>query len=183
MVYLTIAYPLYFAMDPNEKRIAVVEVDFRNLKENLLYPDEDFVAEARHTLHGGDFDTIHREVRESLEEHQSEWRSSVFCLGNCCYKGLIPPEAITRYCVFDVAARPNLALEMLNPVISMLNFRIKGRYFMQFVDWMFGDRKTLPMVEEVRELPEDYPDRDKAVEFWRKESKDRTGIEVVKVRR
>jgi hypothetical protein len=182
MVYLTLAYPLYFAMNPQDKRIAVVEIDFRKLDEDLLYPDEDFVAQARHGENDGDFDTIHREVRESLEDHRSQWRQSIMRLGNCCYKGVIPSKAITRYCIFDVDARPDVAFEMLTPVISMTNFAIKGRDYMQFVDWMFGDRKTLPMIQEVKDLPEDYPDREKALVFWRKQSKDRTGIEVVQVR-
>ena len=114
---------------------------------------------------------------------------SLAFLGNCCYQGTIPPECITRYCVFDPKARPALTAEMADdPVINLLNYSIKGEVYRRLVAWMFGDRKVLPMVAEAKEQIEamqkspggrEFLDNaKKSLALWKKESRDRTGIHV-----
>lgn len=183
MVYLTVAYPLYFAFSEHGKQAAVIEIDPSLLDVDLLYPDEDYVAQAIQGDKRTGFKAVHRKVRKSLERFQIFWEQSLMKLGNVCYRGIVPPEAITRYCTFDTAKRPELTLDILDPVISVTNFAMMGRSYQEFVQWMFGDRNLHPNVAEVRGYPADYPQKKEMLAFWKKESKDRTGIEVVKVRR
>ena len=65
---------------------------------------------------------------------------------------------------------------------------MKGKSYQQLVAWMFGDRKVLPMVAEAKEqiefLRNSLADAEyleearKWLALWKKESRDRTGIDV-----
>jgi len=190
MVYLTVAYPFYFALNGSDRSV-VVEIDVKGLDRNRFFPDEDFIVAAL-ARHGGEegkeLDALHAEARIMLATYQQYWRDSIRFLGNCCYQGVIPQQCVTRYCIFDPTVRPELAAEMNEPLINLSNFAAMEQQYRQLVSWMFGGRKTLPMVadteEQIRSMqeasaPAEHLEAAKQrLALWKKESRSRTGIEV-----
>jgi hypothetical protein len=188
MVYLTVAYPFYFALS-HKGTVAVVEIDTKGLSRKRFFPDEDFIALVLSRQDVKELDAVHGSSRDSLEAYQDRWKLSLGWLGNCCYQGIIPAKCITRYCLFDPKARPALASEMRDdPVINLLNYDAMGKSYRQLVAWMFGDRKVLPMVADTREQIEIMRNSPNGAQFldaaqeqlalWKKESRDRAGIHV-----
>ena len=188
MVYLTVAYPFYFAL--NDKGFAaVVEIDTKGLSRKRFFPDEDFIALVRSRQEEKELDEVHGMSRDSLEAYQDRWTMSLGLLGNCCYRGTIPSRCITRYCLFNPEARRELAAEMRDePLINLSNYAAMGQSYRRLVAWMFGDLKRLPMVADTRkqiqamqksplgrELLDAAQER---LALWKKESGDRTGIDV-----
>lgn len=173
MVYLTTAYPFYFATMSREEKVGVVfEIDAKQLDQKRLHPDEDFLNQL---LFQRDrkvpTKAQHESLRADLDMFQHMWMKSLAKLGNCAYRGTVPRRAITRYCLFNSALRPDLAFHCMDASISFMNYEWQGEGFQKVVEWFFGDRKLLPMVDE-SETPEER-------KLWVAQSKDRTGIEVV----
>jgi hypothetical protein len=188
MVYLTVAYPFYFALS-HKGTVAVVEIDTKGLSRKRFYPDEDFIALALSRQDVKELDAVHGQSRDSLETYQHGWKLSLGYLGNCCYQGTIPPSGVTRYCLFDPKARPELAAEMRDdPLVNLTNYATMGESYRRLVAWMFGDRKVLPMVADTKQQLEsmqrstigaDFIEAaEKRLALWKKESRDRTGIHV-----
>lgn len=128
MVYLTTTYPFYFATMSRDEKIGVVyEIDTRHLDEDKLHPDEDFITHLANKRREKPLtEAQNRHVCKTLDVFQDMWRKSLMMLGNCAYQGRIPPKAITRYCLFDSAARPELTAYCMDAVISMMNFQFEG---------------------------------------------------------
>jgi hypothetical protein len=190
MVYLTVAYPFYFALG-REGLGGVVEIDSKNLDRGKFFPDEDFLTNAFAMRDGKALEPAQQEeIRGTLHCYGDHWKDSIRFQGNCCFQGSISPKHITRYCIFAPNARPELAEEMNDPCINLANYSTRGRAYRQLVAWMFGDRRLLPMVTDAREeiellqrstMDAEYLDNAKTLlAFWKKESRDRTGIEVWK---
>ena len=189
MVYLTVAYPFYYALC-HEGIAGVVEIEATGLDRERFFPDEDFLTNAFSSQAGQELPPHRKEeIREMLHTYGDYWQESLRFQGNCCYQGTIQRGYITRYCIFDPKARPALEFEIAgDPCINLDNYAMKGKSYQQLVAWMFGDRKVLPMVAEAKELIESFRDSPANVEYleearkslalWKKESRDRTGIEV-----
>jgi hypothetical protein len=189
MVYLTVAYPFWFALCHNGLA-AVVEIEARGLDRTRLFPDEDFLTNALAMRDGVEHDPQRQEdIRVMLHSYGDYWKQSIRFQGNCCYQGTISPHHITRYCIFDPKARPALAAEISgDPLINLANYETKGKSYRQLVAWMFGDRKVLPMVAGTKELidvlrhslldAEYLENARKFLAMWKEESHDRTGIDV-----
>lgn len=141
MVYLTVAYPLFFAFQAFKKgtHALLVEVDSDRLAEESLHPDEDFIAQALSHQRNCPIEDVHAEVRENLEGYQHHWRDSLAGLGNCCHLGVVPQDAITRYCVVDLEKQKELVL-VCDPCISLLNYKFCGERYKSLVAWLFGER-------------------------------------------
>lgn len=181
MVYLSIAYPFYFAIGATQgkHKPIVLEVETDYLDAYNLYPDEDFL----HDVLQHQRKPIPKSLRDDLPSYQHHWRDSLNALGNCCHHGVIQPTAITRYCVFDPSQRVPLTSLMLDPSISIMNFSICKTKYCGLVEWMFGDRATLPDDEFMLMLdsqvsPEVRQFIAQRKQFWTEQAQDRTGIEV-----
>lgn len=172
MVYLTTAYPLYFALNAalDGERALIIEVESTLLDENKLFPDEDFIVESTKQKHDA--------IRKHLKNFQHCWTKSIEYLGNCCYHGVVPIESMVRYCLFD-SSRTAITMMGLDPCISVVNYRFCKDKYIGLVAWLFGDQATIPMDKEG---PTDRPEMDKMIEsrrdYWQKQSADRTGVEV-----
>ncbi len=189
MVYLTVAYPFYFALC-HEGLAGVIEIEARGLDRLRFLPDEDFLTNALAMHDGRELDPYRKEeIRGMLHTYGDYWIESIRFQGNCCYQGTISPNHITRHCIFDPKTRPDLAEEISgDPCINLANYSIKGKSYRQLVAWMFGDRKLLPMVAEAKEQihilrhsPADaeyLENVSQLLALWQKESCDRTGIDV-----
>ena len=204
MIYLSLAYPFYFALSAGEKisKGVVIEIDTEQLDENNFYPDEDFVFQKLEQQ--GQEGAEHTDIKENIESYQEYWEMSLNCFGGFCYKGTIPPSAFTKYCIVDFKQRKKLSFEMLQPIISLLNYKLRGDTYEGLVKWCFGYIPTLPYIEDIidlddinniiKELPKDTSKQIKDILnfnketleqkeerniIWRKESEDRTGIKVI----
>lgn len=128
-VYLTVAYAPYYGFFTanEEERIVVVEVDSNLLYRGNLLPDEDFIAQA-----SGKDDDIPGEtleertiwVRDRLHTFADYQEMSLKGLGNCCYRGTISLEAITRIAIAEPDKTSNLCLMAADPTITIMNFAL-----------------------------------------------------------
>lgn len=175
MVYLSTVYPFYYGcLSRSDKKLVVFEVDGDVLGRECFYPDEDFIFDLLGRHEGRNLLPEEKgRVRIMMRTYQDQWRNSLRLLGTCAYRGIIPPTAITRYCLFTPASRPHITADLVDPVISTSNFENQGDHFKKMIAWFFGDRKLLPMVAEAETSEERKQ--------WLAQSKDRTGIEVVVV--
>ena len=189
MVYLTVAYPFYFALC-HEGLAGVVEIEARGLDRKRFFPDEDFLTNAFAMHDGQELDPYRQEdIRAMLHTYGDYWKESVRFQGNCCYQGTISPHYITRYCIFDPKARPALAEEISgDPCINLTNYSTQGqivsavggldvRRSESAADGGRGQRtdrvlRHSPMDAEYLENAR------KLLALWKKESRDRTGIDV-----
>lgn len=185
MVYLTTAYPLYFAInaiEDNEKSL-IVEIDSDLLDQSLLYPDEDFITQVYMQQGPAELElsVAHKHVRRRLKQWQHLWAKSVESMGNCCYKGIVPASAITRYCLFDAAARPAISAMAMDPCISILNYMLCKEKYTGLVAWLFGDKNNLADLG-TESFSTDNPTIAKLIrdreEYWKKEAANREGIEM-----
>lgn len=185
MVYMSTCYPFYFSycsQAERKEKAVVFEIDFSQLDPDLLYPDEDFIW---HCLPKDGRPSV-IEIRKDIDSYKQFWLKSLENLGNICYRGIILPQWIKRYCIVDFSHRTILGMRALDPSISVLNHRFCGKDYEHMTKWFFGDVEFLPEVENNKfiletdpECPESMKDiTNKKIEFWTKESKDRTGIEV-----
>lgn len=141
MVYLTTAYAPYFAMmAEGEGNPVVLEIDPALLRQDLFYPDEDFVAQAIREKTGLPLSEIHEQVKQSLEDYQEFAAASLAALGNAAYKGTIPASAIVRACVISPDQQPASMMTACDPCISPLNYRFVGEKYRSLTAWLFGDR-------------------------------------------
>ena len=183
LVYLTVAYPFYFAIctAKDDESLVVFEIDSEKLDESLFLPDEDFISQTIAHQTNQPLEEVHSEVVECLENWQDCWKKSLEGLGNCAYQGIIPCEAITRYCVFDGKEHYSLRMMMADPSISIFNYFFVGkRKYVPLVEWMFGDREQIPNEFEGLGLEINAMMQDQ-INYWQEESKNRQGITVCTV--
>ena len=176
MVYLTTTYPFYYATMSRDEKVGVVfEIDASQLDQKRLHPDEDYLYHVLYKRDGKEPTKVqHQRLCADLDMFQHMWLKSLAMLGNCAYRGTVPRRAITRYCLFNTALRPDLAFYCMDASINFANYEWQGEAFQNLVEWFFGDRKLLPMVDEA-DTPEER-------RLWMAQSKDRTGIEVVEMK-
>lgn len=188
MVYLTYSYPFYFSVQASEEyRLAVVEIDFTKLDEENFYPDEDVIAQATARKNNWPLKDVHLVIKSQLEQVKDKWRGSLEAMGTLSHSGIIPPEAISRYVIVNLkkVKERRFFFTALDPQISIINFVLRGTFHKNFVAWVFGDRKTHPQYDELKEM-KDLQKKgpftfEESLKNMRKYQKDRTGIEVVKL--
>jgi hypothetical protein len=153
MVYLTTAYPLWFAFQAmDEAELALVlEIDGDRLQQGEWFPDEDFVAQCLAGQNDQPLKEVHLPLVRNLEDYRHHWRDSIAGLGNAAYRGVIPFSAVTRYCMVDMAKQKRLHL-MCDPTISLMNYKFCGDNYREMVAWLFGDRPDYPIGHGGNEL-------------------------------
>ena len=196
-VYLTSVYAGYFAYQAaKSSKLGILEIDTDKLDSELFRPDEDFLEQA--TRNGK---TSNRQLkqlkkrsmpertawfREHLDEFAEAWQASVEHLGTCSYLGGIPPEAITRASVFDYKKNALIASELLEPTITIANFKFCANRYHALTRWLMGediDPDVLLIVPRaaLKNIPKEFRD---AIDHWddkaRKRLNDRSGLKIVK---
>lgn len=135
MVYLSDAYPVYFAQQSvevegdDEPVVLEVIVDTKR-----LYPDEDYLEQFtridpswRNTVEATSMEYRTEWFKDNLTDYKEHYVGSLYGLGNCCHKGLIKPKNIVRYSILD----HNKILDYSDPTITLQNYQILGgRYRM-----------------------------------------------------
>lgn len=147
-VYLTDAYPLYFAVQASNKgeRWAVIEVETDLLDESRLHPDEDVLEQA-----GRNYDELPKSwnmikrtrwYRMRAWENPN-WEKSLKFMGTCGYDGTIPPEAITRVVFVDPEKLDGgFSLSLIDCSISLMNYKFCGEKYRNVTQWVMGEKKT-----------------------------------------
>jgi hypothetical protein len=166
----------------------------REIKENLekyvLIPDEIDGEAAPSILTHDDGSPKHfnDEERASIIEETGmpSWQVSVQYISTCCYRGSIPPSAITRYCVFDEQKRPLLAaLSYCRAPGLSPDCLARNEHARNLTKWFFGDRKKLPRYIPSSKFISAVNGSELAASLkrpnWDKESAWRMGVEVVNV--
>lgn len=137
-VYLTDAYPVYYALNPAlavggqrpDLLILKVEVD-----ESQLYPDEDFIAweMARH-----DDGLSIRELIAEIDpaDYQEHWRDSLERNGVVCTRG-VAAERIVDYKVLTHNNYPLLYAIGGDSMPTPLNYRFLGNHYRQCIAALF----------------------------------------------
>lgn len=140
-VYLSNAYPLYFALQATESKeqMAVLEIDTTKLREHRLVADEDAVEQA---MRGHDQlpKTWSMEKRTAFYRDridQYKYEHSLQALGSCAHLGMIDPEAITRVAYVDFSAYVNMVRHGYDPTVSVMAFRAVGSGYQKSTKWLF----------------------------------------------
>ena len=141
MVYLTVAYPLHFALSAasNEDRL-IFEINIHRLNPWSLHPDEDFLMQAtRNQRPEGcpkDYRLATKWFRQRLHDYARHWGASVEGLGNCCHLGMVPVSALTRYAIIP---KEWPVLLWSDPMIMIANYAVMSSYYCKLNATLFGD--------------------------------------------
>lgn len=194
LVYLTTAYPWFFAMhtssngEVEDTKAVVLEIESSLLDESKLLPDEDFIVQVVAANKGVPMEEIHNEIRDNIDDWAAVdgtplWQYSLNLLGTCSHRGPIPRAAITRYCVLDRRKRALLGAMAYNDGPHLGGPHEQHRHLTK---WLFGDKRTLP-----RFTPDNFLANMEHDEFyryfknpnWKAEEQSRLGVEVFNVSR
>jgi len=158
-IYLTTAYPLYFAHNAtkgDDDALMVLEIESEKLNLLNILPDEDFLEQA--TRKGGpapldkSMKVRTHWYRRRLESFCHLWKDSVDGLGTCCYRGTIPVAAIERVAVMSQGAYHKLVLvDGHDPTIFLMNYKLLGDKYRDFVRRLFAgelDATVMPFHKE-----------------------------------
>lgn len=144
LVYLTNTYPFFYSRRSGHRLGLAFEIDLEKLDRSLLLPDEDFIAQTQKIV-PEEGKSIHATVRDNLEAFSDLWEESLRSLGTCCYKGVIPPAAITRCCVLDVVQRADVWHDLFYVDEIGIEYHAgKGQWHRECLSWAFGDSDRLP---------------------------------------
>jgi hypothetical protein len=148
-VYLTTAYPVYFAMNPAlgksraDLLIVRVEVD-----EAQLYPDEDFIAWAMAKNDGG---LRAEELLPHIDptEFKDHWRESLEANGLVCTPA-VPPGSILDH---RTISRKSVQLILSiggDAMPTPLNYRIMGSFYRRCIETLFehGEEAALEVARD-----------------------------------
>ena len=123
--------------------------------------------------------------RDHIEDYAHLWDKSLEYLGTCSYVGNIPPAAITRASTFDCKKNRYIARELLDPTITIANFRFCGDKYQALTSWLIGeeiepDRLLLVPKDAFHQLPQDVRSvlEGEAIEA-REQLNNRTGLKVI----
>ncbi len=134
MVYLTNSYAPYFALSQCEAdqdfiKPVVIEVDVPTKK---LFPDEDYLEQFTRNDPEWKFlvdkcDMAERTAmfKNELTKYHEYGLQSLQGLGNCCFKGIIPPKRIKRYTILEAS----LVLTYSDPTITLMNQMFMGKQY------------------------------------------------------
>ena len=147
-VYLTVAYPLHFAMSAGGEKsnLALLEIAVSRLELWRMHADEDALEQVYrgHDELPESWDMKRRTMYYRRRNRMYGHEPSLGTLGTCGHFGTVPAPAITRVCNIPSGAVAELILRGQDPTISVMNYMILGARYRAFVAWMFGDCDEVP---------------------------------------
>ena len=149
-VYLTDAYPVYYALNPalrskaKEADIVVLKVE---VEESRLYPDEDFIA--WEIARGDNGFAVAEDVRQIIAsvdpaKYQEHWRASLESNGVVCTPS-VPPEDIVDSKAIEFK---NLSLLMAlggDSAPIPINYRFMGDHYRRCLEALFEEGEAAAM--------------------------------------
>lgn len=170
LIYLTSAYAGYFAANAssNKEHWAIIEIDTEKLEYDNFRPDEDFLEQYSRNLSFDETCKISfqlansktmkqrtRYFRDNLNKFAHLWLESLDSLGNCSYKGIIPPSAITKVAIYDPYSNEIISMAALDPLISIFNFKFCGEKYIALTSWFMDENpKPTDLGFQIEFLPE-----------------------------
>ncbi len=146
MVYLTDTYSFFFTGTAGAPWVVVFEIDTDRLDREAFFPGEDYLAQIADRI--GIVPTENQNINEvalaRILEFQKLWDQSLQDLGTFCYRGVVPKDAIARYCRFDPSQHFALTSLFSAPVIGLDEHRKQSGFHQRLVRLMFGDCNQLP---------------------------------------
>ena len=131
MVYLSDAYPVYFAQQSAEENYEPVVLEVR-VDTKRLYPDEDYLEqftrfdpEWKSTVDSTSMEYRTEWFKENLMDYKDYYLDSLNGLGNCCHKGVIKPKNIIRYSILE----SDHILHYSDPTITLQNYMYVGERY------------------------------------------------------
>jgi hypothetical protein len=153
-VYLTTAYPLYFAINAQaEGDLLVLEIDTDQLDHSLLASDEDALAHCLRDPATAGMSLLERTVyyRERISGYSAEF--SLARLGTCAHLGAIPKRAVRRAVRIAPEHTGTLILGGFDPVILPVNYQIHGAEYNESVRWLFKDTPDCAINPRMPDVP------------------------------
>ena len=141
-VYLTDAYPVYFAAVAAERTGlgAVLEIDTDLLDTSFLNADEDVLEQVgrRKDNLPADWDMKRRvkHYRDLLPKRWWSWQDSLKAMGTCSYIGTIPVRAITKIARIDFTKQKYLRHAALDASITCMNYRFCAHEYKEMTKWV-----------------------------------------------
>ena len=168
LIYLTTTYAPYYALQTVNKgeRIAILEIETEMLGEFNFRPDEDFMEQVtsldktnKAGIRGKTVKQRTKYIRNHLDEFTDFWKPSIEHLGNCGYKGIISPKAITKISVVNISKCQAMCGEALDAVITLANFKFCGNQYRLLTRWFMGETVVVDEWFENQSVnPLDYMD-------------------------
>lgn len=150
LVYLTDAYPLYFAWNSsrqNDSHPVILEIDIPDsTAAQILYPDEDYIAQGMWERYRktGEIDVLYGKPKDINEltrlvdptQYRKYWLNSIQYLGNCATME-VPRLWIKRYAIVDLDICEYLSCVAGEPAICTMNYMIMRDYYRSIVSYIF----------------------------------------------
>lgn len=162
-VYLTDAYALYFALVAAKQGMAaIIELESSRLNPFRMAPDEDVLAQINGSnrvrgdepLNWESMNLFERTkfFRDHLNDYAGtdSWKASLKAMGTCCHMGSINTNAITRIAFIDTNEARQTSTFALDPMISIMNYKLVGHRYRALTKWVFGDPLGMDVPEKVR---------------------------------
>lgn len=148
-IYLTNSYAIHYAQaaaDTSEQ-LLILEIETARIDQSRFTPDEDFLEQSSRKQPVSDANgnvllpglTMKKRTlwfRNRLLQFAHLWEDSIRLLGNCCYHGVVPPRAFTRYALLPSTSA--IAF-MSDPTITLLNYHIMGGFYRELTKYVFGE--------------------------------------------
>jgi hypothetical protein len=153
-VYLTTAYPLYYAINAQaEGDLLVLEIDTDCLDPALLVSDEDALAHCLREPETAGMSLLERTVyyRERISGYSAEF--SLARLGTCAHLGAIPKRAVRRAVRIEPQHTGILVLGGFDPVIHPVNYQFHGAEYIEAVSWLFKDTTVCAINPRMPNIP------------------------------
>ncbi len=174
-VYLTDAYPVYFAaaaaMRNNDAYAAVLEIDTAYLDASMLRADEDVfeqTSRGRDTVAGTRLERVSH-YSNALKNDFQQAVGSLDAMGSCAYNDYIPPNAIMRMALLQMNPPIPPVQWSSNATISVANYHFCWMEHGAITEWVMNNR--WPVLNNNMDL----------YRFWLgslSDYKDRVGIKV-----
>jgi hypothetical protein len=140
-VYLTECYAPYFAYCADPKHGVILEIDTDKLDQSKMGTDEDIVGQV-FAFGKPKVDLLKVTQELDIEQYDPKWQEGLKMMGNCSYKGVIPPEAIIRYIIIDWKVNIDAELNSWDVGVSIVNYKFLRDTHMKFQRWLFGEEQT-----------------------------------------
>lgn len=147
-VYLTTAYPLYFALqscEEDESTAVIIEVETDDLPGELVADEDALEQVARESFPLlGKNEMYQRTCQMAkravlLAEYGLGFDWSMNILGTGAHVGAIPLDCTSRVALIDIEQERHLCFQCSDAMITTMNYLLLGDYYRGVVSAIFGD--------------------------------------------
>lgn len=137
-------YAPFFAAScaKKDEKWVVIEIDGDVLDKDRLVPDEDFLEQSTRKLKidGCRARTMKGRTKwfkENVLNYSTLWDKSLEYMGVVGYRDTVNVSAIKGYSVFDPRSNLFIASMCMDPMISIINYRLCSDKYRELTNWFF----------------------------------------------